>query len=99
MSRFNITQDQIKLLTFDQLESLRLEICDETAELGRMEYMIYKQRRELELLAHPELASELEQESKQQVNTTTSSMQVQKLIQAALKKGLDIQTIMKELEK
>jgi len=95
VSRFDLHKDQIKLLSFDELENLRMAICDEMCSLTKTEYSLYKRRRELELELHPELVLEPEPEPEPEtvVNTNISTTQIQKLLNAALEQGLDITTL------
>jgi len=55
MSRYTLTKDQLDLLTFDQLDDLRMSICQEMTTLAQTEHLIYTRRRELECAQNPHL--------------------------------------------
>lgn len=55
MSRYNLSQSQIDLLNFDEIENLRKEINSELVLLNQTEWKVHIRRRELELERNPEL--------------------------------------------
>ena len=101
-SRYALTEDQISMLTYDQTETLRTEICDEMDRLGKLEYALYRHRRKLDLERYPELAVQEPvrpslRPASSAVDTSTSSIQIQKIIRKALDSGVDVKRIFQEV--
>ena len=91
MSRYNLSQDQINLLDFDEIENLRKEINSELVLLNQTEWKLYTRRRELELIANPELGiREPTPEPPKQVKTDLT-----KIIAELVASGYDVKSLLK----
>jgi hypothetical protein len=95
MSRYTLTKDQLDLLTMDQLDDLRLAVCQEMDSLGRTEHLIYARRRELECAQYPHLMDDyhaacLKAESTREQRPTHQSDLAERLIAAASAQGVSL---------
>lgn len=99
MSRYALTPDQLSLLDKSELDDLRLSICNEQAELGKLEYLIYRRRREIDIQEHPELVTSqpMHVRAKSTLRPAkqyASSKTISAILSAAQHQGIDLASLL-----
>jgi hypothetical protein len=95
MSRYTLTKDQLDLLTMDQLDDLRLAVCQEMYALAQTEHLIYARRRELECAQNPHLMDDYHEacqraETSREQRPTHQGDLAARLIAAASAQGVSL---------
>ena len=92
MTRYNLTQEQINLLDFDEIENLRKELNQELMNLNQTEWKLYTRRLELELIANPELGIREPIDLPQKPKT---KLDLYEMMQGLVEQGYDIKSLLK----
>ena len=90
MSKYSLTQDQINLLSYEEIETLRLQISQEMSVLADTEYKLYRRRRELEHEQNPQAFEFLDQEPNHKPKTKPSTITPEQLINAAKQQNINL---------
>jgi len=94
MSRLHLTQEEVDLLDFSQIEDLRAEVNQELVNLNNLEWMLYKRRRELELAENPELGIDYYTSSAEIQPTKQTSNSLTDMLQELQSQGVDIKSLL-----